>query len=279
MFRAAFPSATDQDEKRETTWVKDNYSLTGNNGSSKDPNVVRLAGIWVDTDAALELGKDYSIRHIVDAVIQASPDPAATYRRSGKGTTATTPKGENITVSPSKTLPSPSPTAVLPTPSKRRKESSPASEAAHVDASPTPAPRRSGRMKSPPAKPPSTRSNTRKPPSKATRKEKLVTPEASDEIAVDEEADGTESIAGHDLHEEDIAEQKKLIAGLKAKRGALDEVPPNLKRGRADETALQFEFREPEEGQRIVATNRRIGPRAKSLAWGIAAFTVGLGAV
>lgn len=115
-----------------------------------------------------------------------------------------------------------------------------------------------------------------------------------------------EDVAGSDLHEEDVLEQQKLIADLKAQRdakklaeqqqqeedesmesGDSDEVdgPSKLKRAREeDEPAFKFEFKEPEVVERPVATNSRVRrftlePRTKSFAWGLAAFAVGMGAV
>lgn len=128
--------------------------------------------------------------------------------------------------------------------------------------------------------------------------ELVVTPGGSEETAV-------EDVAGSDLHEEDVSEQQKLIADLKAQRdakklaeqqqqeddesmesGDLDEVdgPSKLKRAREeDEPPFKFEFKEPEVVERPVATNSRVRfalePRAKSFAWGLAAFAVGMGAV
>ena len=115
----------------------------------------------------------------------------------------------------------------------------------------------------------------------------MVTPEGSDDIAADD-LDGMDSVAGEDLHAEDIVEQKKIIAGLKAQREVFKkeagEGPAKAKRARNDDEAMQFEFKEPEVGERTIASNRKVSafrlePRTKSAAWGIAAFAVGLGAV
>jgi hypothetical protein len=127
-----------------------------------------------------------------------------------------------------------------------------------------------------------------------------VTPEGSDETAVDEEDEGVEDgVAGSELRHQDIAEQKKLIEDLKAKRDAEvkavheadesmeeegEEAPGTLKRAREDEEVLKFEFKEPEVGERVIATNKRVSrfqmePRTKSFAWGVAAFALGMGAV
>ncbi|KAF8905051.1 hypothetical protein CPB84DRAFT_1727410 [Gymnopilus junonius] len=186
MFRAAFPLASEHDEKLEIQWVKDNYDLTGNNGSSKDTQITRLAGTWVSPQLALELGKAYALGSIINAVVEAVPDPQASYRRSGKaaaaataasvnsssivttattngtGSVTTTSIGEHMSVvvskppSAAKSLPTPSPTSTAP-PTKRRKESTPepAPSSAKPPSRSSPGPaktvplRRSTRTKSP----------------------------------------------------------------------------------------------------------------------------------
>jgi len=107
-----------------------------------------------------------------------------------------------------------------------------------------------------------------------------------------------------ELYEQDILDQKRLIDDLKkakaeklrAKEELVDEEmeeseeesqePAKLKRIRQEEEEqLTFNFKEPETEERQIASNRRVEgrfnlqPRAKSLAWGIAAFPVGMGAV
>lgn len=141
----------------------------------------------------------------------------------------------------------------------------------------------------------------------------------------EEDDDSVEqAVAGSELWEQDVAEQKKLIADLAAKalKSSADKIgmtedekqrlgeevynvisqdrddgmkededeeeeqgPSKLKRARQEEEeALQFDFKEPEVEERQIATNRRVDgfrlqPRTKSLAWGIAAFAVGMSAV
>jgi ribosomal protein L12E/L44/L45/RPP1/RPP2 len=133
----------------------------------------------------------------------------------------------------------------------------------------------------------------------------------------DEDALVEDGVAGSELYEQDISEQKKLIADLKQKRAMAaaatastskqqqdqddemseedeeedeeeedeSEGPSKLKRARPDEEEpLKFQFKEPETEERQIATNRRVGrfgmePRTKSIAWGLAAFAVGMGAV
>lgn len=156
-----------------------------------------------------------------------------------------------------------------------------------------------------------------KTPKKVTRVEPVVTPGGSDETVVDEDGDGaTTAIAMTELHDEDIASQKQMIADMKAQRDAAQastledamdedrvkdeddessdeegespkETAQPLKRSREDEE-LKFEFKEPkaesEVTERAIVTNRRVSgfrlePQQKSFAWGMAAFAVGFGAV
>lgn len=315
MFRAAFPNAPDYEEKQEVQWIKDNYDLTGNNGSSKDPHITRLAGTWVSPVVALELGKLYALGALITAVVEAQPDPNGSYRRSGKSAAAAanahtpssvpSPTLSSVTPSfakpPSKSLPTPSPSTTFPhPPAKRRKESSPAPAPAPIQTSPSaakvPLPRRSARTKSPAPRTIAPLTPVLKTPRvvKAARRKEALTPGGSDETAVDEEGELVEDdVAGSELRQQDIKEQKDLIEDLKAQReGALasgssaGEEANEKKRVREDEEEgkLQFHFKEPEVGERAIATNNRVGrfrmePRTKSFAWGVAAFAVGMGAV
>lgn len=323
MFRAAFPNAPEHEEKSELQWVRDNYDLSANNGGSHNPSVTRLAGTWVGPALARTLGKAYSLGILIDAVVEATPDPKGSYRRSNKNAAgagnATTvapptsyPNGSNsASHAASKSLPTPSPTCA-PTPAKRRKEGSPTPALAVPPASPPISkpslPRRSARTKSPaprvPVAPLTTNPKLPK-PIKIVKREETLTSGGSDETAVDDEGEGVENdVAGSELRHQDIAEQKTLIADLKAKRDAdarfratkdvddvdesmeeVEEAPATLKRAREEEEeVLRFEFKEPEIGERAIATNKRVSrfqmePRTKSFAWGVAAFAVGMGAV
>lgn len=322
MFRAAFPNAPEHEEKGELQWVRDNYDLSANNGGSHNPSVTRLAGTWVGPALARTLGNAYALGNIIDAVVEATPDPKGTYRRSNKSVPSA-PNGSSSIAAPvsshstgqvsasqaaSKTLPTPSPT-YAPAPAKRRKEASPTPNSVPAPASPPPSkapfPRRSARTKSPAPRaagvvPLTSRSKTPK-AVQVEKREGIVTSGGSDETAVDEEGEGVEDdVAGSELREQDIEEQKKLIEDLKAKRDAdtrskpvidfdesmeEEDTPATLKRGREDEEELRFDFnKESEVGERTIATNRRVArfqmePRTKSFAWGVAAFAVGMGAV
>ena len=116
---------------------------------------------------------------------------------------------------------------------------------------------------------------------------------------VDEEGQFVEDgVAGTELHDEDIREQQMLIQDLKAKRDAAKAViaydmdvsesasSSSTKKRNLEEVEqpLQFDFKEPENEERAVVTNRRAGrfnlePRNKAAAWGFAAFAVGMGAM
>ena len=259
MFRAAFPNASDSEEKMEVAWVKDTYDLSGNNGSTRDAHITRLAGVWVGPSVALELGHAYMLGRLIEAVVEATPDPNGNYRRSGKSAanngpaTAPAPATVNaqavlsppsIVSKPSsavKSLPTPSPTSTVNPPTKRRKESSPSVEPqsvvkppskhspapSKVSAPPPPSPtlRRSARTKSPAPRQPSVPPSLRTP--KATRsaaKKESTTepiPGSSDLTVVDEESLVVEDgVVGTELRDQDIKEQHKLIQDLKDKRDA-----------------------------------------------------------
>lgn len=255
MFRAAFPSASDSEEKTEVAWVKDTYDLSGNNGSTRDAHITRLAGVWVGTEVALELGYAYRLGKLIEVVVEATPDPNGNYRRSGKSAASNAPATAPApaTVNPQavvappkvsrpssavKSLPTPSPTATVNPPTKRRKESSPSVEPQSVVKPPSkhsPAPRkvsvppppsptlrRSARTKSPAPRQPSVPPSLRTP--KATRsaaKKDAPTPGNSDLTVVDEESLVVEDgVVGTELRDQDIEEQQKLIQDLKDKRDA-----------------------------------------------------------
>ncbi|KAF9236260.1 hypothetical protein BU15DRAFT_50306 [Melanogaster broomeanus] len=295
MFRAAFPTASELEERKETQWAKENHDLAGNNGSGKDPHIVRLAGTWISPSVALlpEFAERYHLREIMLHVAKSAPDPAVTYRRSS---TKPTPKGvppSSPVASPAKTLLTPAPSITLPNP-KRRRESSPAPAPAPPPQSSLPPPRRSARTKSP-APPPlamAVRSPKAARTARAVRVAEVTTPAGSDETIVEEEAEMIEM--AKPSMTQDIAEQMELIERLKAEREPAkmmtDEAPAPApsKRAREDEEEmrqeLRFEFKEPEIEERQIATNKRVSrfklePRQKSFAWGVAAFAIGMGAV
>ncbi|KZT22358.1 hypothetical protein NEOLEDRAFT_1157775 [Neolentinus lepideus HHB14362 ss-1] len=300
MFRAAFPAATDEDEKAETSWVKANYDV----GTNKDAYRVRLAGTWVAAPVALAVADAYGLDRIVPLLAEAEPEEGKQYRRSGK---PVTPK-QTPSVAAA-TLPTPAPSFGSPNPPKRRREASPVVELKPPPSPPptaSPAVRRSPRKPSPaiatPSKPLSKASTTTvkvvKPPSKSTsNRQEPLTPAASDEAVGDDDA--PIDVPGPNMHE-DIAAQTELIQKLKQeqqeqdsrKAAEVDAMKENetvsKKRQRVEEEEGQykFEFKEPQNQERAIATNRRVtgfyermAPERKSAAWGAFAFAAGLGAV
>ena len=301
MFRAAFPDASELDERKETQWAKEAFDLSGNNGSARDPTIVRLAGTWISPSLALlpQFADAYRLHEVIHLIAKANPDPKATYRRStAKGTPKAVPPSSPV-ASPAKTLLTPAPSMSIPV-TKRRRESSPAPAPAQPPASSSlPPPRRSGRTKSP--APISIKSPKPVRIARAVRVAEVTTPAGSDETVVEEEAETIE-LAKPSMTQ-DIAEQKELIERLKAERGlhkmqtdppvpdtapAPAPAPAPLKRDREEEgeekEELRFNFKEPETEERQIATNKRVSgfqlePRTKSVAWGVAAFAIGMGAV
>ncbi|KAH9945160.1 uncharacterized protein BXZ73DRAFT_38883 [Epithele typhae] len=302
MFRAAFPTATEEAEKVETNWIKTAFDISGANKSGK----ARFAGTWVTPDVARALADGYYLQAIIDSLANAVPDPQTTFRRS---------KNQQPT-------PTASPVAEPgPAPAKRRREASPASPAIpppapapppEAQTSPSkprmatsPNPRRSARLKSPPVESqtqplvvPVQKSPLKTPRGRKTARDEMPTPSGSDETAVDEDAEAAK-VAEPKMHE-DVQEQKELIARLKAERVAqakkqaagdeeMTEEDAGSKRSREEESAqYKFNFKEPGEsevGERAIATNSRVGllgrmpPERKSLLWGSLAFAAGMGAI
>jgi hypothetical protein len=263
MFRAAFPSATDSDERRETNWVKEQYDVARFNGSTREHSIVRLAGIWVSPEDALALAESYAISEIVKAISKASPDPNANYRRSAKE--------KNPPTSPAPTI----------TPAKRRKESSPPQNVQPTPPASLAVPKKSTRVKS--------KSPTPKPTSPAKRSGRPSKAKASATQPDEDEETANVEQMNDQMRKEDVMEQRKLISDLKAKRAEQMEVSNSMqqKRGREEseqEYPNQLNIKEPEPSERAIATNKKVSgfqlaPREKSFAWGVAAFAVGLGAV
>lgn len=315
MFRAAFPNAPDHDEKSELQWVKENYDLSKNNGGPHNTDVTRLAGTWVSPAIARILGEAYGLGELITAVVEATPDPNANYRRSQKSAKEAP---VIVTVEPkfashvAATLPTSSPTA-QPNPPKRRKESSPAPTPRPASPSASPVKvtlRRSSRPRSPVPRSAPVSSISRTPKAtRTTRREETQTVSASGSelVVVDEETQVVENgVTGHELHDQDVAEQRALVEKLKAERDAankekvvekvvvdeddvMDSVPEvsttSVKRPRKDEDeerqTIQFCPKEPEVEPRLIATNRRVEPQqtaTRKLAWGAAVFAFGVGA-
>jgi hypothetical protein len=87
MFDAAYPFATDSEKEAEKAYIQKNYSTV------VDKNV---KGVWVTSDVALQIAKEYELTPYIEALIAASPDkPSDTLIGAGKmsesGTTGLVP--------------------------------------------------------------------------------------------------------------------------------------------------------------------------------------------
>ena len=309
MFRAAFPTASDESERIESNWVKANFDNSSGNRTGK----ARFAGTWVAAEVATRMSNDYSLDKIIPPLTDAKPDPSTEYRKSSRAQQQQQTPDKEPPAPKQLPTPSPSMSTSTPNPPKRRREASPApSKSPSVAASsPTKSPlgpgttRRSQRTTSPAPSSapklagPKVPASTVKSPLKMlrspvrTRRLEVVTPAGSDETAVDDEVP---EIPGPDATE-DIQEQKEMIEAFKAQREAklraqaatdADEAMDEGERKREREeenAALQFDFKEPETQERKIATNSRIArlpemtPERRSFAWGIAAFAAAVGAM
>ncbi|KAI0783671.1 hypothetical protein C8Q75DRAFT_736737 [Abortiporus biennis] len=248
MFRAAFPSATDEQERQEAIWVKSNFDIAGANKTGK----ARFAGTWVAPEIAIQLSDSYALRPIIEALAASSPDPNVVYRKGVKG--SETPTG--FPAAPSAPANVASPKEPAPPPAKRRREISPTkTPVSKVTATPSPAYTSSAATGASPAPSyisniPTSASKSRPPPSSTTRRstrlrspaptsttstlipktpkttkamkgirEEVTTPAGSDETAVDEDAHEAAKVAEVNMVE-DVREQKELIERLKAERAA-----------------------------------------------------------
>lgn len=64
IFKACFPTASEDEEKAECDWVKASGDNSGANGG-KTTDAVRLAGSWVVPDVALETAKTYGVVELI----------------------------------------------------------------------------------------------------------------------------------------------------------------------------------------------------------------------
>ena len=305
MFRTAFPTASEEMERREAAWVKAVYDTTSVHKSGK----VRFAGTWVTPQVATIIANDYGLQAIIQPLTDAVPDPNIVYRKLNREGQQPTP-----TTSPSQPLPiSAQSTPREAHPAKRRREASPvaspaASPAPAVAAAmatparpaktplraavmATPDSRRSARLRSPaPPVTPMTATSPKTPKTAKAVHEHLVSTHAGSDETVVEEEDAEVVKVSRPTMEEDIREQKELIERLKAERDAefsstatlVDTAP---KRAREESVELKLNIKEPESEERALVTNSRIrgskpmAPERKSLAWGALAFALGMGAV
>jgi hypothetical protein len=263
MFKAAFPTASEEYEKAEAAWVRANFDVSGANGSAGADGIpkLRLNGTWVGAAVAQYIAPAYGLGHILTSLIEARPDPKQEYRKSSKASPSTA------------TQSAPSNDAATPPAPKRRRGSPITSATLPPSDSKLPvrsSPRKAGRSPAP------------RPSTLLVRE--THTPGGSDETAVELEGEDETDPLVPDMAQ-DIQEQKTLIADLKAQRDAAGAptAPRNTRKRQGAETPpLSFDFnKEPEVGERAIIRRRRVQLQAhqKAAAWGTLAFAVGLGAV
>jgi len=81
MYKAAFPSATPEEEEREMKWIKSSFDMNGMNGS-RTCNAVKLAGNWIPPTLATHLAPAYKLSPWIDAMARAGPEQGVAYRKS-----------------------------------------------------------------------------------------------------------------------------------------------------------------------------------------------------
>lgn len=92
MFRASYPTANEQAEKEETSWVKSNFDNQGSNGGGK----LRLAGTWVPPQIALFLAESYGLGNVLPALANAVPENRAAYRKNNKSGVNSSPTSSSV---------------------------------------------------------------------------------------------------------------------------------------------------------------------------------------
>ncbi|VDB84822.1 unnamed protein product [Peniophora sp. CBMAI 1063] len=298
MFRAAFPSAPESQEKDEAGWVKANYDISGANRAGR----ARFAGTWIPSELAKSLAGSYGLERILEPLLAAEPAPNTEYRRSARtvqeqqSSPARQAQQQTPTPAPSQETAA----SVGPSAAKRRRAESPATTTTTTPAK-TPAKRggaANANTATPAGKPPSSagralRRSARQPspapapiphtvvasprsprsPRKKAGAEQAPTPAGSD--ATTAVADDEPVIEGAEADmERDIAEQKELVAAFKQQREAAREwnsqieheaerMENDKKREREEVDAPpSFEFVDTMDivpvAERAVVTNRRV---------------------
>lgn len=272
MFRAAFPTAGDEAEKIDSSWVKANYDLTGANGGGK----LRLAGTWVPPALAVHLAPSYSLTQVVYPLADAQPDATASYRKSSRHTT-NGPVNANMNA--------------LSSPLKTNRAAPNMAESPNAPPS-----KRTRRESASPAR-------ARIVPSSPLKQTTLPTTEEEPEPQQNPpaEAEPEPEVAGPDM-EEDLAESKALIERLKREKAVAEakakevvqeqeesetaeaEQAPvataGVKRGREATPPLTLNLdRQPVDTSERQLVRSRSAQQAnrRSAMWGAVAFAVGLG--
>ncbi|KAG9017197.1 hypothetical protein FRB90_001365 [Tulasnella sp. 427] len=285
MFRAAYPNASDEAEKAELNWVRNNYDIAGQNGGGK----LRLAGIWVPPGLALHFAELYGLGHILPGLAHAKPEEKSSYRKGGRpnnGSSTVVAAAPAVGTTTS-SQPEPAsglgiPTSLPPTSPFKSPKSTPAKPAKASSPARQPPPKRSRKSASPApsllAKPTPTkpvRSSPRRPPKVQEEEEEAEVPGPNPD--------------------QDIREAQEDVARIMAQGRAaqqLDPVTPAGKKKRNIESTEtpphQLDLVKVEQGAMVVAPVERavvnprrlanLPPTQKAAAWGGLLMAVGWGA-
>ncbi|KAJ9102857.1 hypothetical protein QFC19_004585 [Naganishia cerealis] len=99
MYKAAFPSATAEDEEREMKWIKSSFDMSGMNGS-RVCSAVKLAGNWAPLNLAKHLAPAYKLEPWIEAMCAARPETGVAYRKSQRSQRAAEEASQRTTVHP-----------------------------------------------------------------------------------------------------------------------------------------------------------------------------------
>ncbi|EOR00054.1 hypothetical protein E3P92_02132 [Wallemia ichthyophaga] len=138
LFKAAFPYATDEEEKNEFDYVKKNYDvMLVPTEEYRDTKLAKLAGFWIPIEVAQKLGKRYAMEDFLEALIKADKPDLTDFKKRSSNRQAS----EDAKSSPAKaqaSLESPAKSATkIPTPTKNP---APRRSARHQSRSPSPSP-------------------------------------------------------------------------------------------------------------------------------------------
>ncbi|KAF8340648.1 uncharacterized protein EI90DRAFT_3285963 [Cantharellus anzutake] len=302
MIRAAYPGLPDDIEKKETTWVRTAYDCAGANGQGPR----RLAGVWAPLPVAMALAPSYELDEVVQPLVEAEPDPKGIARKTATRSSTATESSPLPPISspPSKLSPASTAAASSP-PAKRRRGESPS-----ITNTPASLPKLSQTSQLPvrttrsSASPARLTGRSSASPARSIRSRAAAvatSPKTAPvlENAAAEQAEEEAHVPGPDMNE-DIAEQKLLVATLKAAQEVAASDPAahissvSVKRNHEETSSgdattttqltLNLQKDEASVGQgadeRPIATNRRIllTPARKTALWGTLAFSIGLSA-
>ncbi|RXK39502.1 hypothetical protein M231_03171 [Tremella mesenterica] len=263
MFKVAFPGASEEDEKREMSWVESTYDTRNTNGG-RGSSDVRLAGQWVSGHLAIHLAPAYGISNLVTALARAVPDPTVVYHKSRRSQAA----AEHI--ARGKTPPA----AVTPTPI-----------VPSMSSETTPAPKRV-RRQSPRVNRPTASSNDQSAAEEDTTRHltleatTTVTAPANANVDMDAEIQSAKQLV-MDLKRE-LQLRASVGEELEDQGYVIAENSRGVKRGKGEDDGVSISGGSLVK-DRLVRKNKRVvadgmTQTAKRVAWGALIFGLGVGA-